>query len=133
MYKPVKYITKVPYKDFCTYYLYCVSNKTLLPIEVENQKIKKYHIPSIYNSIKRILNALRYPALRVSIYHARDGIFYSYLTIKKGKCSLDINVDFEDSIEISRELSVPIYVRDKVISEYGIEVTKDLISKALKN
>lgn len=132
MYKPVKFITKVPYRDYCTYYLFCMSNKVLIPIEIEAEDQEKSPTPSVYNTIKRILGALKCIALRINIYRISDGVFYSYLTIQKGNSIMDINVEFKDGLEISQEMSIPIYVRDKIMEQYGIQITKELITKALK-
>jgi len=132
MYKPVKFIAKIPFKDSYTYYLFCLSSKTLLPVEIEKETSETSAIPSIYNSLGRILKALKCSIVRISIYHINDGILYTYLTIQREKFMLDLNIGFKDGMEIAKELSIPIYVKEKIIQECGIEVTKELINRALK-
>ena len=83
MYKPVKFITEIPYKDFSTYYLFNKRSKILVPIETCNSKGYDFGVPSIYNTIKRIIKGTGFSILGVKIYHYDGNIFYTYLSIKK--------------------------------------------------
>ncbi len=131
MYKPVKFITEVPYTDFSTFYLFCRSIKTLLPIEIENSKKKE--IPSIYNTVKRVLKGFNIGVSNIKIYHYYCDIFYAYLTLKKEAEEFEFNVGIKDALEISREMSVPIFVKDRILENYGIKITKDLLIKSLRD
>ncbi len=132
MYKPAKFITEIPYKNFSTYYLFYKRDKILIPIEIEKGNSNIRSVPSIYNSMKRIIFGVGYSVVGIKIYHRDQSTFYTYVTIRKEKTNMDINVGFRDGIEIAREMSVPIYVKEKIIKECGIEITKDLVLKALR-
>jgi bifunctional DNase/RNase len=133
MYKPVNFITNIPYKDFCTYYLFNKSKKVLIPIEVDKETSSKV-TPSIYNSMKRLVYALGYSFLCLKIYKYDQNIFYTYLSIyKKDNLSeeVDLNIGFTDGIEISKEIGIPIYISEEIIRKVGIVVTRRLVEKAL--
>lgn len=131
MYKSVKFITEVPYPNSSTMYLFCKSLKTLLPIETAITT--KATTPSIYNSIKRILYGCGIEVSHIKIYHFRCDIFYAYLTLKKEGRDFDFNIEIKDALEISKETSIPIFVKDKILKNYGIKITKDLIIKSLRD
>lgn len=133
MYKPLKFITEITYKGFSTFYMFCKETKTLLPVEISGNLVNNVAVPSIYNSIKRILIVAGYSISGIKIYYEYENTFYTYLTIKKGKISLDINLSFNDAVEISKETSAPIYVNEKILERTGIKVTKKLLTEALKN
>jgi bifunctional DNase/RNase len=131
MYKLVKYITKVCYKDFSTYYLFHKGGKILLPIEIYNQESTA--TPSIYNALKRIITAVGFSVIGVKIYHFTDNIFYTYITMKNDGIEFDINLSFRDAIEIAKETSSPIFIKDSILDSCGIAITKDMVIKALKD
>ncbi len=133
MYKAVKFITKIPYKDYYTYYLFCTSIKSLIPIEVHKNNYDNFSSPSIYNTVGRIIKAFNATATKVRVYHLKSGIFYTYLTIQIEGSFFDINIGVKDGVEIAHELSIPIYVKGKIIERCGIKVTKELIKKALRS
>ncbi len=140
MYKPVKFITDIPYKGYSTYYLFNKSRKILIPIEIDKEESKKY-TPTIYNSIKRLIYALGYSCLCLKIYEYDQNIFYTYLSIYKNRTSreiskdvdkvMDLNISFEDGIKITKEINIPIYINEEIIRRVGIVVTKKLVEKAL--
>jgi bifunctional DNase/RNase len=130
MYKPVKFITKIPYNFISTYYLFHKEKQILLPIEILNQD--KCYIPSIYNTVKRLLNAAEVSVTALKVYKFSNDTFYTYLSIKKRGSTLDINIDFKDGIEISKETSCPIFIEEGVLKSCGIKITKDMVVKALK-
>lgn len=131
MYKSVKFITEVPYTDFSTLYLFCKSLKTLLPIEIVFNN--KNTAPSIYNSIRRILRGCGIGVSNIKIYHYYCNSFYAYLTLKKGDREFEFNIGIKDALEISKEMSVPIFVKDKILENCGIKITKDLLIKSLRD
>lgn len=133
MYKLVKFITEVPYKDYSTFYLFCKTPKLLLPVEIENKQNRAPQIPSIYNSVKRILLGTGISISHIKVYHQCEDVFYTYLTICKNGGAFEVNVSFKDAIEISKEMSIPIYVKEKILKNSGIEITKDIVLKALKD
>ncbi len=130
MYKPVKFITEIPYNDFSTFYLFCKPLKILLPVEIE--KKTNPMVPTIYNALKRILQGLRVDISYIKIYHQFGDTFYTYLALKRENEIFEINVSFKDALEISKEMVVPIFIKDKILRESGIEITKDIIIKSLK-
>lgn len=130
MYKPVKFITEIPYNDFSTFYLFCKPLKILLPVEIE--KKTNPMAPTIYNSLKRILQGLKVNISYIRIYHQVGDTFYTYLAIKRNSETFEINISFKDALEISKEMAVPIFVKDKILKDSGIEITKDIIIKSLK-
>lgn len=133
MYKPVKFITNIPYKDFCTYYLFNKSKKILIPIEINKEEGIKA-TPTIYNSIKRLVYTLGYSFLCLKIYKFDQNIFYTYLSIYKNdnlSNVMDLNIGFADGIELSKETSIPIYINEEIIRHVGIVVTRKLVEKAL--
>ncbi len=132
MYKSVKFITSIKGSEFSTYYLFCSSSRTLLPINIENDGENEKTAPTIYNSIKRILFGVGIKVLDIKIYYECDDIFYSYLTVSKDKKKLDINIGFKDAINIAMEIPVPIYVEKSVMDKSGIRITKSMIQEALQ-
>ncbi|HOD01252.1 MAG TPA: DUF151 domain-containing protein [bacterium] len=132
MYKPVKFITEVPYLQSSTFYLFCKPLKILLPIETGCECIQTQTVPSVYNSVRRIIEGIGAKALYLKIYLYCENVFYAYLTIKNGKETFDINVGLKDGIKMAREMKIPIYVRDQILENNGIKITKDLVMKALK-
>lgn len=133
MYKQVKFITNIPYKDSSTYYLFNKSKNTLIPIEISKES-NEDATPSLYNSMKRLVYALGYSFLCLKIYKFDQNIFYTYLSIYKNGNSesvMDINIGFSDGIEISKETSIPIYINEEIIKQVGFVVTRKLVEKAL--
>ena len=133
MYKPVKFIAEVPYIDFSTYYLFCKKLKTLVPIEIPVRTTGHADIPSVYDSIKRIIYGTGYSILGLKIYRQEGDVFYTYLAIKKNDTVLDINVSFEDGVKISNITSSPIYMERNILETSGIVINKDMVLKALGN
>lgn len=129
MYKPIKFITKIVYRDFSTYYLYCRDIKTLLPIEYGENSV----FPSALDTLKRVIFALGGKLNHLKIYKYRQDNFYTYLNLGKDEKKLDISVGFKDGIDIAREFKLPIYVKEEIIKEVGVEITKELVQKALSN
>jgi len=133
MYKPVKFIAEVPYIDFSTYYLFCKELKTLIPIEIPSSTINHSEVPSVYDSMKRIIYGTGYSVEGLKIYRQECGVFYTYLTIKKNDTVLDINISFADGINISKITSLPIYMEISILETSGIVINKDMVLKALGN
>jgi len=127
MYKPIKFVTKINYKDFSTYYLYCKSLKTLLPVETCEDK----PFPSCTNTLKRLVSALGGRIRYLKIYRCDQSNFYTYLNIERSGSFYDINISFKDGIDVVRDLCVPIYAEEKILSNFGFELTKELVRKAL--
>jgi len=132
MYKSVKYITKIPYQDISTYYLFCKPSKVLLPIEIDNEKAYD-PTPSVYNTIKRIVIGMGARIKLVKIYRFSQSVYYAYLTLTTNGKDFDVNISLEDAMEISKEARSPIYVKEEIINQCGIEITKEIIEKALAN
>lgn len=130
MYKPVKFITKIPYQDFFTYYLFCKPTKVLLPIEITNDKASTGD-PSVYNTVKRLICGLGAKIKFIKIYRFDQEVYYTYLTLERDRQTFDINVSFKDAIEIAKESRSPIYIKEEIINQCGIEITKEIIEKAL--
>lgn len=127
MYKPVKLITKIDYGGFATYYLYYKNTKTLLPVEINGT----VQIPSIYNTLKRLVFALGGKVKHIKIYKASQNTLYTYLTLEKEGQFLDVNIGFPDAIEIARELDFPIFAKEEIIRKCGIEITREIVKRAL--
>jgi bifunctional DNase/RNase len=127
MYKPIKFITKINYKDFSTYYLYCKPLKTLLPVETSENK----QYPSSSNTIKRLISALDGKIRYLKIYRCDQNNFYTYLNIEKSGSFYDVNISFRDGIDVVRDSSIPIYAEEKVLTNFGFEITKEIVKKAL--
>jgi len=133
MYKPVKFITSIPYKDFITYYLFNKTKKILIPIEISKEESVRA-VPTIYNSMKRLISALGYSLLCLKIYKLDQNIFYTYLSICKNdnlSNVMDLNIGLKDGVEISKETNIPIYINEEIIKQVGIVVTRKLVEKAL--
>ena len=123
MYKPVKFIAEVPYIDFSTYYLFCKKLKTLVPIEIPVRTTGHADIPSVYDSIKRIIYGTGYSILGLKIYRQECGVFYTYLIIKKNNTVLDINVSFVDGVRISNITSSPIYMEKNILEKTYVSIS----------
>lgn len=127
MYKPIKFVTKINYKDFSTYYLYCKSLKTLLPVETCGDK----PFPSSTNTLKRLINALGGKIRYLKIYRCDQSNFYTYLNVEKSGSFYDVNISFKDGIDMVRDSCIPIYAEEKILTNFGFEITKELVKKAL--
>lgn len=127
MYKPIKFVTKINYKDFSTYYLYCKSLKTLLPVETCEDK----PFPSSTNTLKRLINALGGKIRYLKIYRCDQSNFYTYLNVEKSGSFYDVNISFKDGIDMVRDSCIPIYAEEKILTNFGFEITKELVKKAL--
>jgi len=127
MYKPIKLITKIDYGGFSTYYLYYKNTKTLLPIEINGTP----QIPSIYNTLKRLIFALGGKAKYIKIYKVSQNTLYTYLTLEKEGQILDVSIGFPDAIEIARESDFPIFAKEEIIREHGIKITEKIVKRAL--
>lgn len=127
MYKPIKFVTKINYKDSSTYYLYCKPLKTLLPVETYENNVP----PSSTNTIKRLINALGGKIKHLKIYKCDQSNFYTYLNIEKSGNFYDINISFKDGMDVVRDSCAPIYAEEKILVNHGFEITKDLVKKAL--
>lgn len=127
MYKPIKFVTKINYKDFSTYYLYCKSLRTLLPVETYEDK----PFPSSINTLKRLINALGGKIRYLKIYRCDQSNFYTYLNVEKSGSFYDVNISFKDGIDMVRDSCIPIYAEEKILTNFGFEVTKELVKRAL--
>ncbi|MBU0535147.1 bifunctional nuclease family protein [Patescibacteria group bacterium] len=127
MYKPIKFVTKINYKDFSTYYLYCKPLKTLLPVETSEDK----PFPSSTNTLKRLINALGGKIKYLKIYRYDQSNFYTYLNVEKSGSSYDVNISFKDGMDVVRDSCIPIYAEEKILTNFGFEVTEELVKKAL--
>jgi bifunctional DNase/RNase len=127
MYKPIKFVTKINYKDSSTYYLYCKTLKTLLPVETYEDTT----LPSSSNTLKRLINALGGKIRYLKIYRCIQNNFYTYLSIEKSGNFYDINISFKDGIDVVRDSCIPIYAEEKILASFGFEITKELVKKAL--
>ena len=127
MYKPIKFVTKINYKDFSTYYLYCKPLKTLLPVETSEDK----PFPSSTNTLKRLINALGGKIKYLKIYRYDQSNFYTYLNVEKSGSSYDVNISFKDGMDVVRDSCIPIYADEKILTNFGFEVTEELVKKAL--
>lgn len=129
MYKTLKFIVKIPYQNFSTYYLFNKNEKILLPIEIDG----KIESPSIHDSLIRIIKGTGYSIVGIKIYYHKENTFYTYLTIKNSKNIFDININLIDGLEICKKSSTPIFINEKILRSCGIEITKDLVLKALNS
>lgn len=82
--------------------------------------------------MKRILVGSGIFISHIKIYYHCANTFYVYLAIKKEDGIFEVNISFKDALEIYKEMPVPIYVRENILKNYGIEITKDIVLKALR-
>ena len=128
MYKPVDLLAIITTKSGITGYMYQKTEKIILPIKV-SAKIKQ---PNIYDTIKRTAAAFGAKPALVKISMCENQSYYTYLTIFRGNTSLDINIDLLDAIGISKELELPILINERILSQQGILVTKQMIESSLR-
>ena len=133
MYKKINYLTTIAKKRSLTSYFFHKASSRVLPVETSVPRLNTSKAtPSVYNTIKRMLVATGAMVSSIKLYLYRDGIFYTYITLRMQSNEYDINSCFIDALYISRLFNAPIYARDQVIRCCGIKVTKEQIEQALK-
>ena len=132
MYKPIKFIAEIPNINYSTYYFFCKQSNTIMPIELLEGINSHLEVPSIYDSITRIIRGVGYSAKSVKIYRQEFGVFYTYLSIQRDKEVFDINIGFKDAMNIARETCLPVYVEDSILKINGFVINKNMVLKALE-
>jgi len=145
MYKRVHFIALVPNyysgsKNY-TLYLFDKDAKVVVPVEISNQetlffltgKTHQHHSsPHIYNTIKRLLHCFETRLVSVTIYNFQDGTFYTYLNLAHNQKHLEINISFPDAFVLARLFKSPLYIKNDILEEKGIKVTKQILRDALR-
>lgn len=141
MLKPVELVAVMTSDDVVTAYLYERTEKILLPIEVSNKDYTQTHSfePCIYNTFKRTVLGLESDICAIKIYNYIDGIFYAYLSVStpfyddlNSVENVEISVNISDAIKLAQMFSAQIFVKNRVLINCGIKLTKKLIVEALK-
>jgi hypothetical protein len=87
--------------------------------------------PSSTNTLKRLVNALGGKIRYLKIYRCDQSNFYTYLSVEKSGSFFDVNISFKDGMEVVRGSCIPIYAEEKILSNFGFEITKELVKKSL--
>ena len=145
MYKRVHFIALVPNyysgsKNY-TLYLFDKSEEVVVPMGITDQEALFYltgqtgrclSAPSVYDTLKRLVNSLKTRLVSITIYNYQDGIYYTYLNLLHGENHLEINIKFSDAFVLSRLFQAPLYMNYDVLLEKGIKVSKQIIKDALR-
>jgi len=156
VYKKIEYLTAIKNNVGATLYFIERKNKVLLPVEVgglglENERAAffsdllpennspgfsvkdslKSSVPSIYDSITRMLAGLSAKLEGVKIYLHFEKVFYAYLMIQSSRDSFDINVGFLDAVYLANKVKCPILINQDILGRLGIKLTAEMIENAL--
>ncbi len=63
----------------------------------------------------------------------KDNLYYAYIRVKKNNVFYDIDSGLTDALCLALITGVKIDVNKEILNEYGIEVTKELLDKALNS
>lgn len=114
----------------CTVYIFANEKQIIFPIQMNTDEAKclvktlyKGNTEgNIYETTKRLAAALNAKITSIIIYKYLDGIFYTYIRVTKQEEVLDINVKFSDALILATACNLPIYIKDQIITDFGIEL-----------
>ena len=113
-------------------YLFEKEEKTLLIISSPKKTLQTdFRVPTIYNTLIRLLAATGFSLLHTTIYRFLDEVYYAYLGIGNGVQEYEINCEVYDAVSLAQYMCTPIYTESCVLKEQGISVTKELLESAL--
>lgn len=72
--------------------------------------------PLTYALFASVLDALGARLLRVLIYKAEQGIFYTYLYLSSGEMMLRVDSRTSDAVAIALRMKVPIYIYEDILN-----------------
>jgi len=119
-----------------TIYLFNKEKKILLPIKINQNSVDALLLarettpeprPHIHNTAKRLINVLNGKVDRIIISGYNNEIYYSYIRIKQGKKSFDIDARPTDAFAIAIRTKAPIYVEQDIIDMVGVKVTAEML------
>ncbi len=145
MYKRVHFIALVPSHQpglkKHTIYLFDKNEKIVMPVEISNQEAifyltgkthLRHPIPHLYNTIKRLFSCFKIRLVSVTVYNFQEGILYTYLNLVFNQKHLEINVSFHDAFVLAMIYKSPLYIKNDILVEKGIKVTKETLRDALR-
>lgn len=124
----MKYIATIPEKDKKIAYLLCKDKKILIPMELRDDSCFIY--PKLKNTCESILYALKARIILSKIYKYQNGIFYTYIRIKRGYGYIDINTSPLTALGVSRLFGVPLLISEDIVKDKGFYITKKMIEDA---
>lgn len=127
MYKPIKYLTTIKYKDCANHYFIHKNDRFVLLIETTNSRVK-----DTADIIRRVIYGMSGRIVGLKFYLCISGQYYAYVCISQNSKILDINVKPEVGMEIARVCNVPFYVEEKVLYETGLKITQEMLEEALR-
>lgn len=119
-----------------TIYLFNTEKKILLSIKINQNSVNDLLLaretapeprPHIHNTAKRLINVLNGKVDRIIISGYSNEIYYSYIRIKQGGKSFDIDARPTDAFAIAIRTKAPIYVEQNVIDMVGVKVTAEMV------
>ena len=112
-----------------------------MPVEIANREAifyltgkthLRHPVPHLYNTIKRLLSCFKVRLVSVTVYNLQDGILYTYLNLVFNQKHLEINISFHDAFVLAMMYKSPLYVKNEVLEEKGIKVSKQTLRDALR-
>jgi len=119
-----------------TIYLFNKEKKLLLPIKINDSETKNLllaydsrmqHRPTIHDTAKRLISALRGQIDKVIINDYSQDIYYAYIRIKHKDKYLDVDSKISDAIALALRSNAPIFVKNRVTRKAGIKLTRELL------
>ncbi len=120
-----------------TVYLLEEATNTILPITVDVSSAESIILaqqnlllprPHTHDLMKRLLNCFQAKLCDVVIYNLEEDIFYSYMRVTYNGELYEIDARPSDAIAMAIRMSVPIVVKEEVLSKGGIRVTENSIN-----
>ncbi len=136
MFEKVEFLINLINDNGEVYYFFHKASKTLLPLEISLPHSLAVHDvhpsqPSTCDTLRKTLFSLGVKIKCIKIYLYQEENYYTYLSLQKGKVSVDINASLSDAIKLREAFQIPVLVEKNILEECGLKVTGELIEQAL--
>ena len=121
-------------------YFYSKHDQIILPINLYDNKIEnilsaaqKTFLPTqnIYNAAKTFVSLLKGKITGVTIYAYKSGTYYSRVLLETVQNTFEIEVQITDALGLALAANVPMYAQTSFLKDFGFQVTKELVRKAI--
>lgn len=89
--------------------------------------------PLTHNLFASVLEVLGVKLLRVLIYKADNGVFYSYLYMKAEETVLRIDARTSDAVALALRMNAPIFIYEEILEAERLKTGKDITDDYTKD
>lgn len=124
-----------------TLYLFDKEEKVVLPVEVKNMEALMFltgkahldeNVPHLYMFVKGLIEFFGAKLVSVMVFGSNNGVLGAYLNLVVNDEHIKLPLGFIDAFAISRLFDSPLYAHHKVLDDYGIKVSKEILRDALR-